>query len=79
MYSCGLGCVCKCQCESHPRDVRVNSEGHEVQTRIAPTRTQKPRESAVTCPQSPSEYPGHPGAWPAQTPGSEPLGPGVSI
>lgn len=68
-----VGCVCKCQCESHPADVRGNFEADEVQT-LAPTRTWKPRESAVICSQSPNEYSCHPGAQP-QTPGPGPFGP----
>lgn len=43
---------------------------------VAPTRTGKPRESAATCPRSPSEYSGGPGSQP-RTPGPGPLGPRV--
>lgn len=28
---CGLECVNKCQCESHPTDVRVSAEDYEVE------------------------------------------------
>ena len=31
MSQCGLECVNKCQCESHPTDVRVSTEDYKVQ------------------------------------------------
>lgn len=75
-----VGCVHKCQCESHPEDVRGNFEADEVQTPVTPTRTWKPRESSYLPP------PCHPlstqvtqGHLHRGTPGPGPPGPRVSV
>lgn len=81
-------CVCVCTCVGWVRvymsvhiTVRMLEETRRLttdgQTPVAPTRTGKPRESAVTGPRSPSEYSGHPGTQP-RTPGPGPLGPRVA-
>lgn len=79
MYERGLECVCKCQCESHPRDLRGNFEGHEVPTVVAPIRTQKPEQSAVTCPPHHPVSTQVPQGHSQQTSGPEPLRPAASV
>ena len=68
MRECGLEGVRKRQRESHPGDVRGNLEGHPARPVLAPMRTQKPKESAVTCP----SHPRHPVSGTQVHPGARP-------